>query len=496
MTTASVTADELGGRPVGRIRRFTRFPNGLRSRIRYVGLVLNLLCVAMVAASFLTAPEYGVVRRVVVAAGLAFLAWWCVRGYRRQKFPTAGILLESIVLCGVVFCFGGANPLVNPLGVSWLLLRSMYGRSYDLIGVWLGLSVAILGGLVISPQVGFQDPAEAASSLPLVPNSLISAGLLGALMHWVSYAAGRFEIVVAREAALNTAALRLATAKRREEIRVACLETVANLVGKDELVEVSIDDAVMAAYDGPERRQDAPSEQNGRRLLGSARADRKQHTFEASIAGHGDAYGKVVVVTRRPMPADIQHPIESLAATCALALRTLELTEDLQHRAFHDALTGLANRDLFLQRTEIAVDRARTEGTATALVMIDLDGFKPINDQHGHAAGDAVLRAVAERLNASARADDLPARLGGDEFAIVLDVAPDMDPATYADRILRVISAPIDLGDLTVEVGASIGVAVWHGHRDADALMIDADAAMYAAKRGGKNRVSLAAVGS
>jgi diguanylate cyclase (GGDEF)-like protein len=152
-----------------------------------------------------------------------------------------------------------------------------------------------------------------------------------------------------------------------------------------------------------------------------------------------------------------------------------ELQEQLQHRATHDGLTGLANRALL-------GDRLRDSGGATVSVLvIDLDGFKQINDAHGHHTGDALLIGVAGRLAAMIGPDDLAVRLGGDEFAVLLLGAGEAQAGRIADRIAGAIDEPIHLAGLPLRVGASVGVATGPAD-DPDRLMREADAAMYLMK--------------
>jgi diguanylate cyclase (GGDEF)-like protein len=167
-----------------------------------------------------------------------------------------------------------------------------------------------------------------------------------------------------------------------------------------------------------------------------------------------------------------------------------ELKEELRHQAMHDALTGLPNRTLFLDRTQHAVHLAGRNGLWPAVLYIDLDGFKPVNDAHGHAAGDLLLQVFASRLQDCVRAADTAARLGGDEFAVLLHGPADRAGVQQVlARIRAQLDRPIDLGaGRAARIGASIGIAVAGAGIDVDALVRRADSAMYAAKRGGRNR--------
>jgi diguanylate cyclase len=160
---------------------------------------------------------------------------------------------------------------------------------------------------------------------------------------------------------------------------------------------------------------------------------------------------------------------------------------ELSHKAMHDALTGLPNRTLFLDRLKHAVMRAKRHHTLMGVMFLDLDGFKPINDTYGHEVGDRLLIAVAGRLQDGLRASDTAARFGGDEFMILCeDVAGQQDVVNIAQRILNSIEEPFVVGQERLSVQASMGIAITDGKGDsAESLMRNADAAMYGAKQQG-----------
>jgi len=163
---------------------------------------------------------------------------------------------------------------------------------------------------------------------------------------------------------------------------------------------------------------------------------------------------------------------------------------ELTHQAFHDTVTGLANRALFGERVRHAIARSRREGHSLAVIFLDLDDFKTINDSLGHAAGDEVLVEVARRLDSTVRGGDTAARFGGDEFAVLLeDVDDSQDAADAAQRILEVLALPIRAShkDLALRASLGISVALPDDARTAEELIRDADAAMYIAKHEGKN---------
>jgi diguanylate cyclase (GGDEF)-like protein/PAS domain S-box-containing protein len=162
---------------------------------------------------------------------------------------------------------------------------------------------------------------------------------------------------------------------------------------------------------------------------------------------------------------------------------------NLAHMAYHDALTGLPNRILLMDRLEHATSRAERYGNRLALLFIDLDRFKTINDSLGHSVGDALLQAVAGRMQALVRDEDTLARLGGDEFVVFLeDIEDGLDAANVAEKIIHALEKVLHIGDYPLHVSASIGVSLYPDDgTDAETLMKHADAAMYKAKEGGRN---------
>jgi diguanylate cyclase (GGDEF)-like protein/PAS domain S-box-containing protein len=166
--------------------------------------------------------------------------------------------------------------------------------------------------------------------------------------------------------------------------------------------------------------------------------------------------------------------------------KTLE--ERLAHHAFHDGLTGLANRQQFQERVQAALLDPRRRASGLAVLFLDLDDFKTVNDSLGHSAGDELLIHVAQRLKSCLRAHDLPARIGGDEFAVLLDgVGSQQEVEAVADRIVAVLDEPHTVQGSEVLARASIGIAVPEADdHDVDALLRNADTSMYTVKRTGK----------
>lgn len=186
---------------------------------------------------------------------------------------------------------------------------------------------------------------------------------------------------------------------------------------------------------------------------------------------------------------------ETLVFSFALAVR-ISLLQQERDQALHDPLTGLLTRRLFDDRFTQACSLAQRQNAQVALMLIDLDRFKPINDKLGHDAGDAVLKVVAQRLMKAVRATDSVSRFGGDEFAIILNWPFDRDlPTISGQRIIKAIEEPIAYRNQTLQIGLSIGVAFWPEHGDDFATLYkSADRALYRAKEGGRGRLEVAVV--
>ena len=170
-------------------------------------------------------------------------------------------------------------------------------------------------------------------------------------------------------------------------------------------------------------------------------------------------------------------------------MKASRMLKEAQHLAHHDALTGLANRLLFTEIVDHQLSICRRTGSTLAVLYVDIDGFKAVNDAHGHATGDQLLRAVAARLKSGIRSSDVTARLGGDEFAILLVLTGAEAAAMVARKLADRVSLPYPIDQLTIEISASIGVAGYpDSGTNSEELLRSADEAMYKAKSGRKRR--------
>jgi diguanylate cyclase (GGDEF)-like protein len=211
------------------------------------------------------------------------------------------------------------------------------------------------------------------------------------------------------------------------------------------------------------------------------------------LVAKGRALGAIEVTSHQPRFFDDRRVrlAQTLAAEAGMALENARLYEELRHQAFHDSLTGLANRALFRDRVEHAVARRPgLEPGLVAVLFLDLDDFKTINESLGHVGGDQLLAAVGDRIRACLRSSDTAARLGGDEFAILLEDLRDESEATHvAQRVIDALRPPIRIGGTAAVIATSIGIAASPPGQDgATELLRNADFAMYQAKRRGKGR--------
>jgi diguanylate cyclase (GGDEF)-like protein len=199
--------------------------------------------------------------------------------------------------------------------------------------------------------------------------------------------------------------------------------------------------------------------------------DGRARVFSASVVPLGDEDGQVTKLIGYSRDITAQKTSE----------------QQLVHRAEHDSLTDLPNRGLFMDRLRFGIARAKRNNQPLALLFVDLNEFKPVNDRYGHQTGDRLLRVVAQRLVAAVREVDTVARVGGDEFAVILEAISDAeDAATVAVKIAECIGEPFSIDSHTLRIGASTGIAIYPGDGDGvSSLLQHADAQMYRVKRAG-----------
>ena len=205
------------------------------------------------------------------------------------------------------------------------------------------------------------------------------------------------------------------------------------------------------------------------------------------LVHHDRFFGVLSVSARADLPVEVFQSLQALRTQVAMALASVALTAELTERATRDPLTGLGNRAILRERLTAALARARRTGKPVGALLLDLNGFKQVNDVHGHTAGDQLLKVVAQRLRDSTRTEDLVCRLGGDEFVVIAeDLTSARDVTVIAERIVAALDEPIEMGRKRLRTPAGIGIALSHADiTGPDELLRMADTAMYAAKRRG-----------
>ncbi|MBI4492244.1 MAG: diguanylate cyclase [Chloroflexi bacterium] len=206
------------------------------------------------------------------------------------------------------------------------------------------------------------------------------------------------------------------------------------------------------------------------------------------FSSSGYVLGTFALYYREPRgPSARDRELVDVATHLAgIAIERHQAAEVLKHQALHDALTGLPNRTLLYDRLHQALLVAQREHASLAVLVMDLDRFKEVNDTLGHHAGDAVLQQVGQHLRAALRASDTIARLGGDEFAVLLPQTDEAGAVVAARKLLQALEEPCSVEEQRLQLGASIGIALYPEHgQESDLLLRHADAAMYAAKRAG-----------
>lgn len=213
------------------------------------------------------------------------------------------------------------------------------------------------------------------------------------------------------------------------------------------------------------------------------------------LSGHDDEELALQTVTAGAQDCLVKPRLDAATLRRALTYATVRKRAEAQlaHQALHDEVTGLPNRALFLDRLGVALERARRSGAQLAVLFLDFDNFKQINDSRGHAAGDRLLAIVGERLSGLLRPMDTVARFGGDEFTFLFeDLTSEREVVLIADRICHAVRQPIDIDGVELSVTVSVGIAmVADPTVSSETILREADAAMYRAKEQGRSRYEL-----
>ncbi len=432
---------------------------------------VNVSCIPAIVMQSDAAPGF----KAAGLAGLATLMVVRIAEFRRNRLlPFWTELPQAVALA---FAATAAGPLAGGLGLFFTgcFFRAVYASTRRTILVTLG-AVALLAACASATVPGWQRTFTS-QAFGIAAATLLTRMLVVTLTRQNELAAGNERLLSAVFDNLDVSVMVGGTADGPHMMNRAARGLHEGL-GLPEAPSPWHDAVAVYAGDGltPLLPDEMPAARalRGERVrdmalvLGLADGTRQYYSVNAAGFGEVDA-GTQVVITVREVTEQREAQLE------------------LAHLAAHDPLTGLANRTLLTEAVQRAVAAARDCGVSAALLLLDLDGFKRINDSLGHAFGDQVLQAVAARLQSILRPQDLVARLGGDEFAVL--VGDGARATELARRISESLSRPMSLSRSRVTVSASIGLAQVASDEDASAVLAAADMAMYAAKAAGPGQV-------
>ncbi|HYN97607.1 MAG TPA: EAL domain-containing protein [Pilimelia sp.] len=495
-------------------------PDTALAKARLAGL---LFAVASSAPNITqTYPGAGGTRQLVGSVAMAALVALYLVTYLRQRT----FLIEPVIVATLIVAGGSSQrdpDAVIALCMGSLTLFSMHSSMRQAVVRLVLVIGALLVSVGISPaahDLGMTWYAE--QNITLMPMLIVMA-LLNA---GVNLLLQRQQRAAARESLLARTGLDLINLTDLAEVRTIAERRFAEvcadwpghtvLVARRQSGTAVVETAVSTSRDqtGTVASRDLTGTVASRDLTGTvlpltglptegtttltALDEASSQALDAAIGGRtwsGMAFGgeddeRALLVSGSTIPAAMADALRTMATYWSLAEVNCRTHAELGHRADSDQLTTLYNRRWFLQRLAAAREEA-TDGTSlNALLMIDLDDFKQVNDVYGHAAGDELLVQIADRITRAAGTTGWPARLGGDEFALLLTGLSDDAAVDRAAEALREsLLASVRLPDGSVTVGASIGIAIATPDLSAGDLMRCADIAMYSAKAKGKNRV-------
>jgi diguanylate cyclase (GGDEF)-like protein len=375
--------------------------------------------------------------------------------YRAAFFVQFGFLLAYVV---IRFLRAGAGEPPIAATRMRLLAIAVVGLEVQVVVLTLGLTGATV--------------TLASRALAVVMGVLFLAAL--ALPSFLRIVLGRND-----DQAFRRALSELVAAGKPSDVAEGLLPHVCALVGATQAALLSRDGTVVARCPTERTPWDGGSDRGGRILVRTRSGT--SHELAVLISSYMPYFG-----------GDELHKLDQLAGMVGLAIERCEMAEAMEYQASHDGLTGLANRSLFVERLAEALGHVGRRRRELAVLFIDLDRFKLVNDRADHSAGDLVLSEMANRLATLTRGVDVVARFGGDEFVAFAEVDHEEDALDMAERIRRGLAVPMTVRDMDLSITASVGVVVTaDGSATPGQLLREADDAMYTAKRGGRDQVVL-----
>ncbi len=475
-------------RRLGRLTRVAAQPATLLARVHWAFLMLALTWTAVTIVRVLV-EEPDRTSRLAAVATVLTLVLLHVESYRRAGPGPVLSLAETIVIAAGV-AFDGPYDWTTSLLIGVVFLRGSQARNWwTAAGTVLTWTAAIMAGQLVSNAVG--QSAGSPIGWSDLPSILVMVGVLIAPARLVAYFVGRYDEAMARERALLSAGAALVATGSPHEVGAVAVRAASGLVPPDARVRWLTSHEAGPDLGAP----NGPLDWNGDvTVIDAAGLERLRAPLELRagtrwlagvVVGTGEHRHLLLVEGTQAAEASVVDALGALAATLTTGMRAVATTTHLRRQALEDPLTGLANRAHFEQRLADAVQAARSSGPTAALLLIDLDGFKQVNDSLGHSAGDAVLVAVADRLRSCTRTTDLIARLGGDDFVLLL-THPGESLPDLAGRITLALAAPIVVDGRPAPVSGSVGAVVVEPGVDGAELVRRADNAMYRAKAAGK----------
>jgi diguanylate cyclase (GGDEF)-like protein len=520
MTETSVYERQLAPEPL----ETSLGEDELQRHLRLFLLLLAAACAVFATVESVVAIVYGERIVAIAAISLCGCGLWLARTRGRVGHEPLGPLVGRITI--VMFGVIAVNGLAQPTGQEVVALAAFLpviaalpfldraGMVKAMLAAW-----AVAVGAVI-----FGALAPTTTILPHAANAVlrvVSVGLITALLFLLLWQFGnRLKDAVRDLRTLTRMSSALTETLDPRRVGDVAARHMANALGMDAVGicywDRDVDQLLTYGYYPPGDRAivaesyDLADYPLSRRVLDERsvvtvstndptadpaevaylRAVGQSVMMMVPLVARGRSLGIVELTARR---VDAVSPAKvalarMLADEASIALDNARLHDELRHQAYHDALTGLANQVKFRERLGEVVATPGSEASL-AVLFVDLDDFKEVNDGFGHTTGDQLLRGVADRMRSVVRPDDLGARFGGDEFAVLLTGIPETgDAERVAQRIVDALAQPFVLAGRNVRVAASVGVATSEvSGPDVDALLRDADFAMYRAKAAGKN---------